>query len=69
MHEAIETRCVERGQTLHEGADEIGVTPVALQRLLERGKAPMGGMPTVMRMTLWLERPALDFFVWTLPLS
>lgn len=57
---ALEAECAERGMTQPEAAAEIGVAPETLRKV-QAGRGNIG-ISSLVRITIWLGRPATDFF-------
>lgn len=60
LHHAIQARCVERGITMADAAAAIGVPSASLHKV-EAGRGTIG-VRALIRMAMWLGRPATDFF-------
>lgn len=60
LHDAIEARCVGRCLTADDAAAEIGVAPAMLYKV-NAGRGTIG-ISTLVRMAIWVGRPAADFF-------
>jgi hypothetical protein len=59
LHSAIKARRTELGMTWRQVADDIGgITSAGLTRLAGGGRV---AFPQVMRIVIWLDRPAASF--------
>jgi hypothetical protein len=59
LHSALNARRTELGMTWRQVADDIGgIAPAGLTRLARGGRV---AFPQVMRVVIWLDRPAASF--------